>query len=491
MFKNKFSAILIILLFPTILIFSSGVEAAVLPLNSVVKVYTVASPPNYHNPWQNYSEMSGTGSGCIIDGNRILTSAHVVRDQTFIMVRKQGNPQRYPARLVSAAYDCDLAILTVDEPGFFDDLAPIPLGELPHMQDAVTVLGYPYGGDNISITKGVVSRIEPTIYAFSGHWLLCAQIDAAINPGNSGGPVIKDGKLVGIAFQGLALGDNMGFMVPVPIIQHFLNDIEDGDYGGFPALGILFQRMENPALRDWVKMKPDETGIMVTHIMPEYKKTTILKPNDVILEIDGTKIANDGTINLRENENIIFSYLLWEKYVNDTVNIKVLRDGKVKEIKQILKNYDRLVPERKFDAFPEYFIFGGLVFVPLSTNYIDALGGFSKAPIDLAYLLQHGEITKERDQVVILSKVLADNFNIGYQNVVYKIVEKVNGKEVKNLKNFIDLIENTKDQFITITLSDHSTVVLDTEKGKEATPRILKRYRIDSDRSEGLKISDE
>lgn len=66
------------------------------------------------------------------------------------------------------------------------------------------------GGDNISITKGVVSRIELTQYVHGASQLMAIQIDAAINPGNSGGPAIMGNKVAGVAFQNLSGAENIG-----------------------------------------------------------------------------------------------------------------------------------------------------------------------------------------------------------------------------------------------------------------------------------------
>ena len=103
------------------------------------------------------------------------------------------------------AHDCDLALLKVDDPAFFKDTKPLPLGEIPELESSVTVIGYPIGGERISVTQGVVSRVDFRTYTHSvvdSH--LTVQIDAAINPGNSGGPVVQAGKVVGIAFQGFS-----------------------------------------------------------------------------------------------------------------------------------------------------------------------------------------------------------------------------------------------------------------------------------------------
>ena len=132
---------------------------------------------------------------------------------------------------------------------FFEGVTPIPVGDLPSLSDRVSVLGYPVGGDRLSITEGIVSRIEMSQYAQSQRRLLAVQIDAAINAGNSGGPVVADGKIVGVAFQGYDEGQNIGYMIGAPVVQHFLTDMENGTFDGFPDLGITTQYLESSSHR--------------------------------------------------------------------------------------------------------------------------------------------------------------------------------------------------------------------------------------------------
>ena len=267
------------------------------PINkSIVKIYTVKNNYNYDNPWQMGSQSNGTGSGCIIDGNRILTNAHVISNNTFIQVKKAGEAKRYTARVDSISHESDLAILRVDDQSFFKNSQGIKIGELPQVRDKVAVYGFPTGGDEMSITEGVVSRIEQRNYAHSSANLLTFQIDAAINPGNSGGPVIINNMIVGVAFQSSVRGENIGYMVPAPIIKHFLTDINNGKYRGFPELGILFQKMENPDIREKYQMKQTHSGILVIGILHESPARDIIKIDDVVLSIDGNDIENDGSV---------------------------------------------------------------------------------------------------------------------------------------------------------------------------------------------------
>jgi S1-C subfamily serine protease len=205
--------------------------------DAIVKIYTVHSRPDYWNPWSMRGPQQSSGSGCVIQGRKILSNAHVVSDQTFVQVRRNGEAKRWQAKVLEVSHDADLALLTVEDPAFFAGLPELPLGDLPAPQEEVLVYGFPMGGDTLSTTKGVMSRLEHQVYSHSSCYLFAGQLDAAINPGNSGGPVMRDGRIVGVVMQGMTQADNIGYMVPVNIIRHFFDDLKDGRHDGFPQHG--------------------------------------------------------------------------------------------------------------------------------------------------------------------------------------------------------------------------------------------------------------
>jgi len=455
--------------------------------NSIIKIFAVRSRPNYNQPWQNYPQRSSTGSGFVISGNRILTNAHIVANQTFIMVRKPGVQKKYVATLEVVGHECDMAILGVEDPEFFNGLEALDLGDLPELQTSVTVMGYPVGGDNISVTKGIISRIEPITYTHSGRRLLAVQIDAAINPGNSGGPVLHDNDVVGIAFQGLSQSQNIGYMIPVPVIKHFLRDVEDKKFDGFPHVPFAFNVMENPDLRKWAKMGQEQTGIIIRSLPPEVEKSGEFKVDDVIMAIDGVKLDNDATVKFREDEVIYFGYLVWRKYIGDNCKFTILRDGKKIAFDYKLRRYKRLVPNRVFDQLPTYYFIGGLLFVPLSINHLDEYRQWYNGPIDLVYEVINGKVSKDLQQIVVLSRVLAAEVNVGYQDQGALIVEEVNGKKIKDLKELISIVENTSKGFIVFHLKNKTKIVFDIDKLKKSTPAIMESYRVPADRSPDLR----
>ncbi|XP_021891895.1 protease Do-like 9 [Carica papaya] len=184
----------------------AGRAARALPaMDAVVKVFCVHTEPNFSLPWQRKRQYSSSSSGFVIGGRRVLTNAHSVEHYTQVKLKKRGSDTKYLATVLAIGTECDIALLTVDDDEFWEGVSPVEFGDLPALQDAVTVVGYPIGGDTISVTSGVVSRIEILSYVHGSTELLGLQIDAAINSGNSRWPcpLMIKGNCVGIAFQSL------------------------------------------------------------------------------------------------------------------------------------------------------------------------------------------------------------------------------------------------------------------------------------------------
>ncbi|GMH13048.1 hypothetical protein Nepgr_014889 [Nepenthes gracilis] len=468
---------------------SDAYSAIDFALDSVVKIFTVSSSPNYFLPWQNKPQRETMGSGFVIPGKRILTNAHVVADHTFVLVRKHGSPTKYKAEVKAVGHECDLAILVVESEEFWQGMNYLEFGGIPFLQEAVAVVGYPQGGDNISVTKGVVSRVEPTQYVHGATQLMAIQIDAAINPGNSGGPAIMGNKVAGVAFQNLSGAENIGYIIPVPVIKHFISGVEDcGKYVGFCSMGLSCQSMENVQLREHFRMRPEMTGVLVSKINPLSDAHKILKKDDIILAFDGVSIANDGTVPFRNRERITFDHLVSIKKPNDKAEVRVLRDGKEYDFSITLQHLQALVPVHQFDKLPSYYIFAGLVFVPLTQPYLHEYGEdwYNASPRRLCERALRELPKKAGEQFVILSQVLMDDINAGYERLAELQVKKVNGVEIENLKHLCQLVENCNEENLRFDLDDDRVVALNFQKAKLATSRILKRHRILSAMSSDL-----
>ncbi|CAE8584855.1 unnamed protein product, partial [Polarella glacialis] len=473
------------------------------PGQYVVKVYCVHSCQDNQQPWTNKPQEESSGSGCAIFHNGeqcILTNAHVVSDASYVEVRKAGDAKKYTATRVKLAHECDLALLRVSDKSFWEGviaspkskIVPLEFGSMPSLQDEVSVVGYPEGGEGVSITQGVVSRIEIQTYVHSGASLLAIQIDAAINPGNSGGPALdEDGDLIGIAFQNQQQSQNIGYVIPVPTIQHFLADTDPEDSGrcmGFCSLGLFWQELVNEQLRRFMKLGPERHGVLVRGLMPLSLAEGLVQRGDVLLAMDGKQVANDGTILVGHEERLSFQHLIHLKFPGDKVHLILLRDNQEVSVDVPVRPMRRLVCGTVYDNPQPYFLYGGIVFVPLTTPYLQEWGDEWRGdgPHDLVTLALVGLRKHPEEQVVILSKCLPNERTAGYSSLDNRQVIAVCGEPVLNLKQMYELVKqfHKEKDFIEFTLQCiggcNASVAIDTSSADAVCEEIMSTYRIPS-----------
>ena len=459
---------------------------------SIIKIYTTQAAPDYFTPWRLLTPSQSSGSGSVIQGNRILTNAHVIADASYVQVQKHNDPNRYTARVVFVSHSSDLAIVTVDEPGFFTDLEPLSIGELPSAQEEVYVFGYPMGGRTLSITKGILSRVEQQIYAHSGDFLLAGQIDAAINPGNSGGPVIVDQKIVGVVMQANSGGraENLGYFVPPNIIEHVLTDAEDGVYDGFPDLGFRTQDLESPAAKDAYGLAADQSGVLVIKVFEDSPAAGVLQENDVVTKIDGFTVAGDSTITVNSELQTNFKYAIDMRQIGETIEVEFARDGELMTRELVAQKRQQsysLVKQEAFDEIPEYYIYGGVLFVPLNMNLIMRWGPDwnRTAPVSLLQARSQWSSPEKRELVVAL-QVLASDVNLGYHDLRNWIVDSVNGEPIRDFKEFTQILRDNESSHVVFRNESGYQVVVNHQQAQESEQGILQQYRIPSAYSDGL-----
>ena len=471
------------------LLLVAGLGFALEPERSAIQILTYRQEPDWAAPWRFDAVQRAGGSGFVIRGKRIMTNAHVVSWCRQIIVRKYQDAKPYLAQVEYIGHDCDLAVLTVEDESFFDGLPPLEFGELPKVRSTVVTYGYPAGGEEISYTRGVVSRIELSPYSHIGNRrLLSAQTDAAINPGNSGGPVIQDDRVVGVAFQGIAGLENTGFFIPPPVIQRFLKDIENKRYDGVPLAGIGVTPLQNAAYRAWLKLPDNNLGARVDSLRPKTSASSVLRPDDVILRIGDFPVASDGTILYQSNR--VFCALGFQlSQSGDTVPLQIWRDGQAQEVKVKVEASTEDRPEgNQFDVKPRYYVFGGLVFTPLSRDYLHDAGreGSDASGAELTYELffRSRELPDSaREEPVVLSSVLSDAVNANFNVRGRVLVDRINGVRIEKLDDVIRAFEaSTNTQDLIEFGQRRSFECLDHAEAVRATPKILKTYGVPQDR---------
>jgi S1-C subfamily serine protease len=453
----------------------------------VIRVFATSQDPDFDGPWQARTPSNSTGSAVVIGPGLMLTGAHVVANATFLQIQKLSHPDKAIARVKAVSHDCDLALLEVVEPAdFLSDIEPAELGEMPRLRDEVAVVGYPVGGEEISITEGVVSRIEVQRYSHSQRHLLAVTVDAAINAGNSGGPVFGEGKVVGIAFQKLTGVDNIGEMVPPPIIHAFLDGVDKAKRPEVPALGITTQNLENPLLRKHLGLGDNERGVVVLHIDHGGSADGILEPRDVITAIDSLPIANNGTVQFLGRHRTRYDVVLGNRYVGDRIKLDIKRGARAKTLELELKKWMPLVPRSRYDQPPLYFVYGGLVFQTLTRDYLTTWDKWwNKAPKEFLNYYYLGYRTPEQHEVVILTQILADEINVGYAHLYNEAIATLNGRQPLDMVDFVQSLSSAHG-VVEITTTSGGMIMLDADEVRKATARILARYHIPRDRTPGL-----
>jgi S1-C subfamily serine protease len=452
--------------------------------NSVVKIFSTVRYPDPYRPWAKESPEDITGSGVVIEGKRILTNAHVVQYASDVQIQANQAGDKISATVEYIAPGIDLAVLKLDDETFFDTHPPLPRAKtLPGIKDVVLAYGYPEGGNNLSITKGIVSRVEFAPYNFPTFGLRI-QVDAAINPGNSGGPAVVGDKMIGLTFSRLNGAENIGYIIPSEEIELFLQDIADGHYDGKPMMYDALQTLENPALRTFLKLNPDVHG-MVVHKPYKDDAAYPLKEWDVITKIGDIPVDDQGMIELGDDLRVHFDYEIQHLATHGTVPLIIVRAGKQLKIKlPVSADYPQLIPDLK-GAYPSYFIYGPLVFSAATSDYLKGIlltkyGGPVMARLSA---LANPLITRMSDApafpgeglVVIPSPFFPNKLAEGYSDPRLQVVKKVNGIPVKNLNHLVEILRDAKGGFISIECDTRygETMIFPRTQMLDATDEIL------------------
>jgi S1-C subfamily serine protease len=449
---------------------------------SLVRITATDVAPDYRAPWNAGMLGRGVGAGFVINGNRIMTNAHVVSNSRYLTVERDGDPNKYPARVLFVAHDCDLALITTEAANFYKNMVPLKFGGIPELESTVSAYGYPIGGERMSVTTGIVSRIDFQLYTHSSidsH--LAVQISAQINPGNSGGPVMQNAKVVGVAFQGYSgdVAQGVAYMVPTPVINRFLKDIADGHYDGYVDLGVTYSKLQNEAQRKFLGLKDDDRGVLVSTVVNAGPCAKLLRSGDVLLSIDDHPIASDGTVDL-EGEHVEMPEVVERKFKGDKVKFEIWRDRQTVDGSVQLDTVPPyFMQSHKYDVRPRYVLYGGLLFQPLNLDLVE-----SYQPTDLRlrhffdfYVLD--QLYLEHPDVIILTNLLPDPINTYLTPYRGSIVDQVNGKKIRTLDDLAKAFAEPADRFVIDMIGEEGPpLVLDPKQVEAARERIKTRYNV-------------
>ncbi|GAC1449450.1 MAG: S1C family serine protease [Isosphaeraceae bacterium] len=450
--------------------------------DSVVKITVSLRAPDPLHPWTKQTPRDASGTGVVIEGKRVLTNAHVVTHASQIFVESSTSSDKHVATVESLSPGMDLAVLKLEDEAFFEGRPPLPrTGELPSVKDSVHTYGFPQGGSSLSVTKGIVSRIEFAPYGDQTAGVRI-QVDAAINPGNSGGPALIDGKVIGLIFSRLNQADNIGYIIPSEEIDLFLDDVKDGKYDGKPMMYDQLQTLENPALRGLLKLDKKANGMVVQspdRDDPEYP----LKRWDLITRIGDHEVDSTGMVKVKGELRLRFLYLIQKLAREGKVPLTVIRKGEeVRFDLPVISRHPMLIESLR-GRYPSYFVYGPLVFSPVTSEF---LSGFDRAGNQLyamMSLIGSPLVTRRGDRpafpgeelVVVAAPTFPHRIAKGYDSPFTKVVKEVNGVPVKNLRHMVELLRDTGETYTSIRFDDKGseTIVFNHKEALAATEDVL------------------
>jgi len=440
---------------------------------ALVKVEVAAQAWERTSPWEKGPVQRRNGQGVVVQPGTVLTLARLVEDAQLVEVSVANSARSYPARVKHVDKRLGLALVEITDAELREAMKPLAIGEPVKLDDEFDL--YQLGADNLleRYTARVVS-------ASNDGPRLELRLNTTLAGNGAGQAAVREGDLCGIV---LSVGKSQdATLISVETINHYLGDFEDGVYQGAPSAGIWVQPLLRDDLRAYYGLAPDQHGLVVTRVMPGRSGDGVLRDNDVILEVDGYDLDDEGKFNHEVHGRLDASYLFQgRRYAGESMPLKILRDGKVEEVTLELKPQaagEMLVPDEP-NGRPEYLVVGGLVILELTRdlNVRRSPGGI----VLRRYVERAGwDPAGERKRIVFLDHVLADAANKGFENLGGNVIASVNGQPIREIADIVKALETPERGFHVFHFEGvESDVVLPADKLAEIDARIARNYKVD------------
>lgn len=484
-FKTIFSALTLSLLSATLV---SAQESS--PENSIVRVNSTLQSYSFLRPWEKGAPTPRRGLGALLEGNQVLVTAEMCVNATFLELEHPSNGARVPAKIAGIDYEANLAVLEAANSNseVFEGLEPLEFDTSTKAGDELEVWQVEDNGDGVSTTVDVL-RVNVGRYFIPGSVFMLYQVKGSLQARVNSFtlPVIKNGKLVGMLLSYSSKEQTAG-VLPAPVIKAFLDDLSDGDYQGFPNLGISFSQTLDENLRDFTGISEEDGGIFVRNIAKAGSADKAgIEKGDIIMKIDGKAIDSRGNYVHPEYGKLNFSHLVrGDAKVGDKVSVDIIRDSEpmTLEVELIRKKpEDHLIDPYMFDRGPKYLIFGGLIFQELTRPYLESWGDEwrNRAPFRLVHTDANPEPYEEegREKLVFLSNVLKTPSTLGYENLSSVVLTQVNGKEIKNITDLADALSEVPDDGIhAIEFDSYPKIIYVDDRASKLVNQQLTNYGI-------------
>jgi len=454
--------------------------------NGFVRINATLQEYNVIQPWDRATPVNRRGLGAVLKDGKIITSSEMVANQVYLEIESADGVKKEPAKVIVIDREANLALLEPTREGdgdsFIDELKPLALSELLEPGNDVETWQLESNGQT-TITHAKVNMVD-ILATYGGgksffSYLLKGSLQSAANSFTL--PVLSKGKLAGI-LTSYDSDEQISEVVSSGVIEAFLADVNDGDYDGFPSLGLRGTSIKDQAFRDWLNLEEEDGGFFVTTVFADSAaKDAGLEVGDVILSVDDFKLDRKGYYDDDKFGKLSWTHLIrGKKKVGESVNLKINREGELKEISaELRKSPQRLVPTEYGEQGPKFYVKGGVVFQQLTKKYLQAYGKdwSSRAPLNLLDVYLQPENYREKmDEAVLLTKVIPSPITVGYEQVVNGFVENVNGVEIRKVADLEDGFAKSQNGTHVIQLSEAPyTIYLDAAACEQVDQALLQQ----------------
>ncbi len=466
----------------------AGAEVLPRAETSILRVNVTSQAHNFIQPWEKLSPRTRRALGAVISENRVLVTAELVANATFIELEEPATGKRVAAKVEAVDYEVDLAVLNPveDGPNLLEGKTPLSLDHDATIGDEVEVWQIEGNGTPV-ITRGEIINVDVGTYFIAGMHFLVYEVNTTLrfHEGSFNLPVARDGNLVGLLIS-YDSQQQVADLIPAPMIRSFLERVAEEGYSGFPSLGIAFSRTVDDQLRSYLKLDEDNGGIYVSRIDSDGPASKAgVQPGDVVLKINGREIDSRGNYEDEKYGKINLSHLVKGNVrVGDKIALTLVRDGKQAEVDVIAeqkKAGDYIIDPYMIGRGPRFLVLGGIVFQELTRDYLKSWGAKwqSRAPFRLVFSHLYPEKLKEEGlkKVVFLSRVLPTPSTMGYENLAQQRVTKVNGKKITCLADMAEALKSPEGEFHRIDFEEFPrTIYLHVRQVEVVNERLKALY---------------
>ncbi len=404
--------------------------------DGVVRVISYIQRPDHDAPWRSKRIDEDIHMGTVVEPNRILVSGYAAAYAKHFEMQTVSRSKRIPLKLTFVDYHANLALLEPELSSTEMKIAPISFGKDLTVGDAASLLTARQGQKLIDVPL----RVRDIVLA-SGAYTTYGMPHYSFKTQERGGgwsePLIKAGRLVGIT---VSKENDLISALPVSVIKAFLKRSRQRPYRGFARLGIHYRPLSSEVMRRYLGAGSVEGGVWVSQVLRHSPYFEKIQPSDILVQVGPYRLDDHGYVRHPLWGTIPFAAVMHEYAVGSVLPLKIVRKGQLVEIAAVLEAYDvnwDLIPA-PLPGNDEHLIYGGFVFQKLTEAYLRSWGDKwrSRAPeVLLSQWLYHNQRRTDDDKaIIVLNRVLPDEFNQGYDDLKNLVLVSVNNQPVRSFQ---------------------------------------------------------